>query len=543
MKQLAIVVSCLSAAAVAVTPNSGPPVTASQTTINNGPGNQTDPHVSGSLAAYTADTSGGLTQIRYYDFTSGADTAIPNGGALDFLSDIHLARIVFTRVGSGKQAIMLYDVAKGGPAVELDPVPGSKRRAAAIGGGTVAWIDVSTGSSGEVVVHDIASGATAALTSNTAVDRRVAVAPNGDVVVWEQCASVTSTCDVHKAVKGTSGWVVSAVTATAEHESFPDTNGRIVVYGASRPTSFGGSDIYWTDLATGFEAHLALDGPQQNPNISENLIAFEGMPPGATNFDLFVYDVSTNLLYRLTDTPNLSEALNDISVSGKRVRVVWSVVEGSDENVYGMTLEVPERCRGPDSTTNCRHPGNRPLLATLTLNRTTGGPNTASTTFTGSGAGLLCVENNCATAGWIDLNGQNVVGPSSFKRHVKTIQKQVALTGSNTLDARIAGAPGTSYRVKVYGADPEVCTSGQAVEDVDEVPLAQVSPGGKIHTIEGDRLAVGDDGVHALHEGAEGPALGCSSSGAGAMLIALLALAVLVLRPVAPVSVRVRRGR
>lgn len=50
--------------AAAVTPVSGtlPPTT--QVTINNGPGNQTDPHVSGDLVSYTSDVGNGTTQIR-----------------------------------------------------------------------------------------------------------------------------------------------------------------------------------------------------------------------------------------------------------------------------------------------------------------------------------------------------------------------------------------------------------------------------------------------------------------------------------------------
>jgi hypothetical protein len=52
-------------AAPAVTPTSAPLPPATQVTINNGAGNQTDPHVSGDIATYTTDVAGTTqTQVR-----------------------------------------------------------------------------------------------------------------------------------------------------------------------------------------------------------------------------------------------------------------------------------------------------------------------------------------------------------------------------------------------------------------------------------------------------------------------------------------------
>ncbi len=80
-------------------------------TINAGPGDQTDPHVSGDLAAYTSDVKGAV-QIRYFIFNSsggGTDFGIANsnGGVqtIDQLSDVSGNTIVFTRFQSGSSSI------------------------------------------------------------------------------------------------------------------------------------------------------------------------------------------------------------------------------------------------------------------------------------------------------------------------------------------------------------------------------------------------------------------------------------------------------
>ena len=74
-----------------------PPPPGQEYTVNGAPGNQTGPHVSGDLVSYSDESSGG-SQIRYHDLATGVDSAIANGGAFDFLSDVAGGRIVFTRV-------------------------------------------------------------------------------------------------------------------------------------------------------------------------------------------------------------------------------------------------------------------------------------------------------------------------------------------------------------------------------------------------------------------------------------------------------------
>jgi len=318
---------------------------ASLVTVNAGPGNQTDPHINGTLIAYTSSVTG-VTQIRYFDLATRLDSGIPTTGtSYDFLSAVGGALIVFTRIDNGKQAIFAFDTATAGPAYELDPQPGSNRRGPAIGGRTVAWQDLGFTTDevavSEIVLYDMDIATTVRLTNDVAYDRNPSVSPDGSVVAWEKCLTSTSPCDIYQAVKGASGWTVTQVTNTDGAESSPDTNGTLVVYGGNRAGNATGADIYWTPVAGGTEQQLSMAGDERNPNVAGNLIVFESRNPTdpTPNWDIYAYDVSTKILYRLTNTPLFDETLNAVSVTGNEAHVAYSVLE-TDQNVYAQTFTL-----------------------------------------------------------------------------------------------------------------------------------------------------------------------------------------------------------
>ncbi len=337
------VVAAPARAQTAMTPASVVTPSKTVTTVNDGPGHQTDPHISGTLVSYTSSVSD-TTQIRYFDLASSVDLGIPTT-AFDFLSGVSGTRIVFTRVTSATLAIYVFDVTTSGPAIELAPVLNSNRRAASIGADTVAWQDLGFSTGGiltaEIVAYDLVSTVASRLTVDGVVDRNPAVAPDGNVIVWEKCPTSITPCDLWQAVKGSGGWSVSQLTATVDSESFPDTNGTIVVYGSNRVGNPTGADIYWTSVGGGTESQLALAGEQRNPNVSGNLIVFESrdLTDYTPNWDIYAYDLSTAILYRVTHTPTLDETLNGGAVDGSEARVVYSVFE-LDQNVYAQTFTL-----------------------------------------------------------------------------------------------------------------------------------------------------------------------------------------------------------
>ncbi|MCP3105156.1 hypothetical protein LZ198_40440 [Myxococcus sp. K15C18031901] len=506
--------------------------------VNAGPGDQTDPHVSGSLVAYTNE-SGGTSEIRYHDLTTGEDAAIPNGGAFDFVSDVSGGTVVFTRV-STSSAIFTFDVSTDGPPEELAPQDGSSRRAAVIGGRTVAWQDFGyTGSTlePEIAVFDLDQRTLTRLTDDHMLDRTPAVSPDGKTVVWAKCDVAGQHCDIWQARWGGDRFNSQALTGSEGEESQPDTNGDIVVYASTRTVEgVTDRDIYWKPVNGGAEQRLALPGLDANPSVSGSLIAFERKDPAKGDFDIVLYDLSTQTLYQLTNSPE-DENLNDLSVSDDgTVRVVWTVSEAGDFNVHAFTFELPREnpCEGvaafgatPRTAEQvCNQPGSTPLLAALEVARTTGQPNAVSLGFYGKGAGVMCVDNGYAgdraTSGWVWLDGAEIVDPSRFKPGVSLVARDIRMKGSSWLAALISGSAGSSFRIRVYG-EPSQC----GVSNVSSagLPGAQLIPGTRVVPV-----VVEGSGVSPLTFGNE-DGTGCSTGGGSLAAGGLALLALCLTRP------------
>jgi hypothetical protein len=322
------------ARSLAATPTDGGPITLLPVTINAGAGDQYDPHVNGNLAAYTSDDN-----IRFYDFFTGTDAQVPGvPNSSDQLSDVSNAKIAFSRLdlATFDQAIMVFDTATS-TTTEIDPQSGSHRAHGAIGSDTVAFIDTGLNLSGELLASQL-GGSTNRVTNDTRYDQAPSVAPLGDLIVYESCQSSPGNCDVRQARWNGSSWVVSGLTNNGEPEFNPDTDGVVVVYDAVRS---GEKDIYWQPVGGGSEQVLALPGAQRNPSVSSGVIAFESVAAVDTAADLYVYQIATNRLFRITSTPD-DESLNDIAVlPDGRMRVVWSSGASGQRDVYGATFELP----------------------------------------------------------------------------------------------------------------------------------------------------------------------------------------------------------
>jgi hypothetical protein len=321
-----------------IVPVNGVTPTLVPVTINASAGDQNDPHISGDWLSYASDTS-----IRYYNFATNIDAQIPLGSSSrDLLSDVSGSRIVFSRIIMGvTTAVMVFDGAT--PAVlpiEIDAALAATRLGSAIGSNTVAYIDFGLHGNGELVIHDLATATSLRITNDTNPDQSPSVSPDGNIVTWEHCTSSFSNCDIWQAVKSGAVWDVSVVSNTANPEANPDTNGTLVVYDSVRASN---GDLFWRQVNGGTEVQLQMPGFDANPSIAGNLIAFESRPTQASTTDIFVYDITTNLLYRITETPLVSEQLNDITVLPDcRIRVVWANDEdgASERNIKAATFSL-----------------------------------------------------------------------------------------------------------------------------------------------------------------------------------------------------------
>ena len=113
-----------------ITPPSPIVVNAPVLTINNSPGDQTDPHVDKDFTSYSDTVA---NQIRFYQFSTGIDAAIPSSPTvIDILSDVNGGRVAFSRIESDRNAIMLFDTATSS-LTEINPQAGSNRLGVALG--------------------------------------------------------------------------------------------------------------------------------------------------------------------------------------------------------------------------------------------------------------------------------------------------------------------------------------------------------------------------------------------------------------------------
>jgi Tol biopolymer transport system component len=341
-----VAMACVTSAAAqtVLVPVSGTSPTLTSVTINGGSGDQYDPHISGDWVAYTSDTSAPeIRSIRYYNFVTNSDAQIPMGlGGRDFLSDISGSKIVFSRITIGvKTAVMVFDAATPAIApVEVDPAASTTRFWAAIGGNTVAYADFGLQANGELVVSDLVSHVSTRLTNDTAIDENPSVSPDGNVVTWEHCATTLTNCDIWQAVKTGLVWSVSVVAATTSPEGNPDSNGALVVYDSQRG---GNSDIFWRPIGGGAEVQLQTSGVERNPSTAGNFIAFESAATFFDTSDIYVYDILANAVYQITNTPLVTEQLNDITLlPNGNLRVVWASDEdGAERNIKAATFSLP----------------------------------------------------------------------------------------------------------------------------------------------------------------------------------------------------------
>jgi hypothetical protein len=494
--------------------------------VHVGPGQQSDPHVSGTFVAYTHG-DGPSSEIRFHDLSTGANEAIPSLGANDLLSDIWDQQIVFTRTTPQRSALFLYDLANGGQAVEIAPTPDANRRAASIGGGTIAWMDhgLLMGIP-EIVVLEAGAVTPVRLTQDLAIDRDPAVSPDGRVVVWVRCESADA-CQLMEAVRGPSGWSVQS-RASVEADALPDTDGTHIVYTAQRLQA--DADLYWQPVGGGEERRLVLEGIQQNANVSRGLVAFEHAPPDApANADILLFDLASGSLYQLTDTPE-RESLSDVFVAEDGViRVVWSApgVDGLD--VLAMTLTDlatdppvdPEDPPGEPEETDCEAPGSRELVLDVVIEKEWCNTRVRESFEASAGRGLLCIENGepgkkskRASAGWVRINGEKIVGPYDFSRKVSHIEREVGLLdGENLFEGKVQSHAHSRIRVRIYG--PVAGAPGAGEPGVGE-------GGGK------PRWTRLFHARNALVEKVAADAFGCSSSGntqvGGAVMLIILAL-------------------
>jgi hypothetical protein len=311
-----------------------PMLTGNFQVVNNGPGNQYNPHVDCNLVSYTNDDFMGTSTIHYFDLSTNTDKVVPGNG-VDLLSDVSGGLIAFTEVDFPGDGVFVFDTAS----QTRTAIPGRGRSNPRLGGNLVAFEDRSTliyPNQSEIGVYDLNTGSVAQLTNDALFDKNPAVSPTGNAVVWEKCQTEFSGCVIYSAIQTGPGTFQTQLLAGVGENHMPHTNGQIAVYISNKS---GENDIYYQPVGGGAETHLSIPGDQRDVSISGNLIAFESNAGGA-GYDIYVYDISTAKLYQVTNTPGYDETLSEISVCNGIGRIVYAIV-GNDFDVWAFTFQVP----------------------------------------------------------------------------------------------------------------------------------------------------------------------------------------------------------
>jgi hypothetical protein len=301
--------------------------------VNNDLGNQTNPHVQCNQVSYTFDDFQGVSTVHYRDMSTGVDNVIP-GNQVDLLSDISGSRIAYTEVTFTGDTIRIFDTISQTQTI----VPGLRRSNPSIGGNIVAFEDRSSSIvAPQIAIYDLSTGTVTPITNDSLTNLWPNVSPDGNAVVWDKCQANGVNCTAYAAVQTTPGvFTTRALTEVSSRGHFPFTNGEIAVYVSDRS---GENDIYYQTLAGGAEVHLAIPGDQRWARLSGDLISFESQDQNG--YDIFVYDIRTGKLSRVTSTIGVDETLSEISVCNSSGRIVYSIPSDRSFDVYAVSFPVP----------------------------------------------------------------------------------------------------------------------------------------------------------------------------------------------------------
>ena len=444
--------------------------------VNNGPGDQTDPHVSGNLAIYT-NAINGISTIHYFDLVTGIDATVPNPGdgtVYDFLADIRGTTIVFTRVTTSGASIYSFDTATPGtPPAPVAPTAPSPRSQPTIGDQTIVWQQGNYPA--DIVAYDRTSGATTTLTNSSAGvfdNQSPAVSPDGTVIVWQSCNGF---CTIWRTTPSNGTWnpqrIVSQVGGTQSH---PDSDGTTIVYSAQyQLNGVTAGRVIWQPVGGGTEQVLNFQGEGISPGVSGGLIAFDAAPAAGSAHGIAVYDVANNVIYNVTADigaqPGADQALLDISVTPDgQVRVVWEVRE-ADWNIYAYTFKI-----GADLAITKTAPPTAVAGSNITYNLTVtnNGPQTANSVVVTDTLPPETSLVSCTTANGI-CGGTNTGPTITFDSLANGASETMTIVATTLPTQQNGTVVSNTATVSALGIDPNPSNNSSTAltQIINVVPL------------------------------------------------------------------------
>lgn len=318
---------------VVLQPTNAPMLNGTFQRIGKTEGDQFDPRTDGGNIVSYSDLSanGSQSWIRYFDLATNTDHLISGDSSRS--SNVSGGRIAFEELlDSGAFQSVVFDTVS-----QTSTVLPGVRLPAISGNLIVSEKKLETETDLELEAYDLNTGSTTRLTDDDLDDSRQQMSPSADTLVWRKCQITQSGCDIYCAIQTSPGvFFTRKLTGPETEDNQPDTDGQTVAY-LKTQNNEGEGDIYFQPVRGGQETRLQIPESQTAVRVAGNLIAFASISPGTFfQLDIFVYDISTGILSRVTNTDE-NELLGDFNISNGIGRIVYS----KNSDIYAFTFSVP----------------------------------------------------------------------------------------------------------------------------------------------------------------------------------------------------------
>ncbi|MGB8931045.1 MAG: hypothetical protein WCC48_07340 [Anaeromyxobacteraceae bacterium] len=416
------------------------------TPIVTGPGDQTDPSLSGTFIAYLGSTARG-TEIFIQSLAPGSTPGQQTFDDVD-QGPPHLVNLRYAFRSPG--VVEVRDLT--GAALSIVTGDGPFLGQTALSPSLVAWVEAGTDTGTDVgwqrfgdplpprtVLRDPGDQHSISVTGDW-----IAYVDGGSVKLVNTAADTVQSFDVPGTAEDVSIW--SAVGAPP----------RLAVLALPEGGDGTTKAIHVLDSTDGtLVASLTTPGLKVHPRLFDDWVGFEAsddqLKPQVTLWH-FADASGTPWLFMPSPTGSYQK-LHDLVVTTEIVQVVWSDDSSGDFDIYMFEAPLqdvlaPPTAVGPASCDSSATP-----IGQFTVTRAKAGPSAGGTLFTANVATpvLLCIAAQDVTSGWIGAGSQVVAAPGDFGQG--SLTREVRLTvgaGEGRVGAVLEGGPGAELRVRIF---------------------------------------------------------------------------------------------
>lgn len=409
-------------------------ITGKEVPIAVGPGDQSDPAISGPIISYT-DVSSGTADVYFYDERTKTTHPGATGPGDQEFSSVSGNLIAYTEyAGLAPAEVWTYDITTG-VATNISNRPDSDQLKPAISSQLIAWEDKRQGLP-HIFVYILSSGVTQQISGGG--PQSDPAASGGRVVYTDE--STGSQVKVWDLATGTTT-VFGALTGQ------PDIDGENVAYVDMSGANW---DVVVHNLTSGAETRLTLPGTGGGyPKISGEFVAFEDWSSGASHIVLWHW-TGGELHYfsPLTSIQTLA------AISGNRIVYTDNRNGNLDIYAYDFTFTYPPPPPPPPPLVGCANPIGA-LADYWVVRRVRGLPAIGTAYFSSTVAQnvKVCITGTDVTAGWVVLNLHVDATPADFGPGTVYFERpDFVHKGLNASAAALVGRIGASIHVRIVPA-------------------------------------------------------------------------------------------